>query len=145
MQLTAATIDYAAEHVFMHGGCAALAIALHDETGWPLVAITDADNCHDGHIGMGGSALHWTVRHPSGQLLDILGLHTQDDLVAEFHDVADGGEVAAAVADRDYVIDEYVIARGEPTPITVAATFVAPVLELAVEQLTGTPTQSSAL
>jgi hypothetical protein len=130
-ELTPGVLDGAAEHVFLYGGCAALAIALHDATGWPLVAITDADNCHDGHIGMGGSAMHWTVRHPSGRLLDVLGLHDEDDLVDGYHDDADEGQAAAAIAPRSYAVDEYVDARGEPYPIDLAATFVDAVLERA--------------
>lgn len=128
-QLTGGVIDAAAEDVFLHGGCAALAIALHDTTGWPLVAITDADNCHDGHIGLGGSAMHWTVRHPSGRLLDILGLHDQNTLVERYHRHADGGQAAAALASRGYCLEEYLDARGEPVPIRLAATFVTPLLE----------------
>lgn len=135
-ELTPGVLDGSAEHVFLYGGCAALAIALHDATGWPLVAITDADNSHDGHIGMGGSAMHWTVRHPGGQLLDVLGLHDADELVAEYDAEADDGQAAAALAPRSYAIEEYVDARGEPYPLELAASFVDAVLARVNEQRT---------
>jgi hypothetical protein len=42
--LTPGLLDGTAQHAFTTGACSALAIALHDATGWPIVAITDHHN-----------------------------------------------------------------------------------------------------
>ena len=127
--LTPGVIDGYAKRAFKHGACGALAIALHDATGWPLVAITDAHNVYDGEAG-GGSALHWTVQAPNGQLLDIDGLHNAQDLVAEYDSQADDGQAAAGISSRADAWEWYVESQGEPVPLTLAATFVAPIRKL---------------
>lgn len=43
-RLTPGVIDGAAEHAFSYGACAALAYALHEATGWPIIGITDSHN-----------------------------------------------------------------------------------------------------
>jgi len=126
-RLTPGVIDGAAEHVFTMGGCGALAIALHDATGWPIVAITDHHNVHDGRAG-GGSALHWTVRHPSGRLLDIDGLHDVADLVDRYDGEADDGQAAWGISSRADA-EEWWNEAGRKIPLSVAATFVDAVLE----------------
>ena len=98
-KLTPGVLDGYALRAFKYGACGALAIALHEETGWPIVAITDAHNVEDGRAG-GGSALHWTVRHPSGLLLDVDGLHREEDLVSEYAGDADDGQAAAGLSTR---------------------------------------------
>jgi hypothetical protein len=128
--LTPGVIDGYAERAFKYGACGALAIALHDATGWPVVAITDSHNVEDGRAG-GGSALHWTVKHPSGKLLDIDGLHDPADLVSEYAGEADNGEAAAGVSSRADVVEWYVESQGEPIPVSLANTFVDAVLALA--------------
>lgn len=129
-KLTPGLIDGYAQRAFKYGACGAMAIALHDATGWPVVAITDAHNVEHGQAG-GGSALHWTVRHPSGKLLDIDGLHDARDLVAEYDGEADDSSAAAGVSSRADVVEWYVESQGEPIPISLAATFVDAVLALA--------------
>lgn len=42
--LTPGVIDGHAKRAFSFGACGGLAIALHDATGWPIIAITDAHN-----------------------------------------------------------------------------------------------------
>lgn len=128
--LTPGVLDGYAKRAFKYGACGALAIALHDETGWPIVAITDAHNVFDGRAGE-GSALHWTVRHPSGLLLDVDGLHTPEALVVEYSPEADDGRAAAGLSTRADAWEWYAEAQGEPVPIELAKTFVPAVLELA--------------
>ena len=50
--LTPGQINANAINIFRYGGCSALAIALYDATGWPLLAVTDAHNVHDGRAGV---------------------------------------------------------------------------------------------
>lgn len=107
-----ADVDGHALHVFKFGGCGALAIALHDLTGWPIVAITDAHNVYDGQAG-GGSAMHWSVRHPSGKLLDIDGLHDPDELTSEYHYDADDDEAAWGISSRESALEWYEEAGSE--------------------------------
>ena len=128
--LTPGVIDGSAARIFRYGACGALAIAIHDATGWPIVAITDAHNVENGRAG-GGSALHWTVRRPDGKLIDIDGAHDQGDLVEEFMGDADDGEAAAGVSTRGDAEEWYIEAQGEPIPVELAATFVDAVLEKA--------------
>src|SRR5690554_5632535 len=118
-KLSPGVLDGYAKRAFKYGACGALAIALHDETGWPIVAITDAHNVYDGKAG-GGSALHWTVRHPSGRLLDVNGLHAPEALVEEYEGEADDGEAAAGLSSRAHVCEWYVEAQGEPVPVELA-------------------------
>jgi hypothetical protein len=125
--LTPGELDGAARTAFMHGACAALAIALHDATGWPLAMVTDAWNVEGGVAG-GGSALHWIVRHPSGRFVDVGGFHSEADLVDEFEPHADEEGAAIGTASRDDAVEWYVEAQGEPIPLRLAATFVAPLL-----------------
>ena len=124
--LTPGIIDGAAKHVFTMGGCDALAIALHDATGWPIVAITDAHNVYGRRAG-GGSALHWTVQHPDGKLLDIDGLHDAEDLVERYSWDADEGEAAWGLSTRADA-QEWWQEAGQKIPLNLAATFVDAVL-----------------
>jgi hypothetical protein len=125
--LTPGVIDNAARHAFKYGACGALAIALHDATGWPIVAVTDAENVHDGQAG-GGSAMHWAVRRPDGKIIDIIGANEPDDLIAEYNFDADDGKAAIGLSTRAEVVDWYCDCQGEPVSLKLAATFVAPVL-----------------
>lgn len=125
--LTPGVIDGAAEYVFTTGGCGAIAIALHDATGWPIVAITDHHNVHAGRAG-GGSAMHWTVRHPSGMLLDVDGLHDASDLVDRYDGDADDGRAAWGTSSRADA-EEWWNEAGRKVSIELAATFVDAVLE----------------
>ena len=132
-RLTPGVLDGAAEHVFTLGGCDALAIALHDATGWPVVAITDHHNVYDGRAG-GGSALHWTVRHPSGRLLDVDGLHEAPDLVERYDGYADDGQAAWGLSSRADA-EEWWNEAGRKVPLALAATFVDAVMHRATNQM----------
>lgn len=127
--LTPGVLDGYALRAFKYGGCGALALAFHDATGWPIVAITDHHNIfEDGQAG-GGSALHWTVRHPDGRLIDIDGAHEPEELVEQYHGDSDDGQAAAGVSSREDVVEWYIECQGEPIPVTLAASFVSPLLE----------------
>ncbi len=131
-KLTPGVLDGYALSAFKRGACGALAIALHDATGWPVVAITDSHNVFDGRAG-GGSALHWTVRRPDGMLIDVDGAHAPEDLVSEYSPDADDGAAAAGVSSRADVFEWYVECQGEPVAIAMARTFVEAVLAKAAE------------
>ena len=126
-RLTPGVLDGAARHTFKYGACGALAIALHQATGWPIVAITDHHNVENGQVG-GGSALHWAVRRPDGRLIDIDGPHNEEDLVNEYHGEADDGQAAAGQSSLEDVTEWYIECQGEPVPVSLAATFVDSVL-----------------
>jgi hypothetical protein len=127
--LTPGVIDGSARRIFKYGGCGALAIAIHDATGWPIVAITDSHNVFEDGTAGGGSALHWTVRRPDGKLIDIDGAHSPEDLVEEYNSEADEGQAAAGISTREDAAEWYIEAQGEPIPVSLAARFVQVVLE----------------
>lgn len=57
---------------FAHGNCAALALALHDVTGWPLlIATSNADPNL-----LADTWMHVVVQRPDGLYLDIQGAHS---------------------------------------------------------------------
>lgn len=58
-------IDEFVRTEFMTGGCYALAVALHDKTGWPIQANFDAY----------GDVNHVWVIRPDGAAVDINGVH----------------------------------------------------------------------
>ena len=136
-------LDGSAERAFTAGACAALAIALHDATGWALVKVTDSHNVWVGddhtmegldadarsRIGSagGGSALHWMVVRPDGALIDVDGAHSAADVIDEHDGEADDGESALGQASRRDAVEEYE-GQGEPISIRLAATFVTAVL-----------------
>lgn len=129
--LTPGVLDGYATRAFKYGACAALAIAIHDRYGWPLIAVTDAHNVYDfghGQEAGAGSAMHYMVRHPNGKLLDVDGLHNDQDIIEEYEGEADDGEAAIGTTTRTDVCDYYVEAQGEPIPIATAATFVEAVI-----------------
>jgi len=125
---TPGKLDPIAERAFLVGACGALAIAMHDTLGWPIIAVTDAHNVENGQAG-GGSALHWAVRRPDGMIVDVLGPHTDEELIEEYEAEADDGEAAIGVSTREDVVEWYVECQGEPVPIELARTFVDAVLE----------------
>lgn len=82
-EVTPGVIDAESVRAFMTAQCHALALEIHDRTGWPLVGLTD----EFGEVG------HVMIRTPSGRLLDITGAWDADDLLDEntslFYDVED--------------------------------------------------------
>ena len=56
--------------------CHILSLAMHRETGWPIVTLCDGRFCCSHHpLEASGALVHSGVRHPDGGLLDIFGLH----------------------------------------------------------------------
>jgi len=53
-ELEEGVIDVNAERVFKHGQCHSMALALHRETGWPMVSFKDETDLHDspGHCAV---------------------------------------------------------------------------------------------
>lgn len=133
-RLTPGVIDGSAQNIFLQGGCAILAIALHDATGWAIIGITDRHNVYGDQIG-GGSCLHWCVKTPDGQFLDILGLRSPEDVVEAYHGEADEdeetGEPTAGygISSRENAWEWYV-EQGSTIPLTTAKAFVPAVLTL---------------
>jgi hypothetical protein len=119
-QLAPGIITPAAVEAFTRGACAGLAIAVHDATSWPIIEVGHCD----------GLPLHFMVRHPDGQLLDIRGTHSDADIRDEWEFDADG-DVSLTEFARADVIGCYQIDCGEPVPMDLVRTFVPPVLALA--------------
>lgn len=93
-------IDEAAITCFTRGQCHALALAIHEQTGWPLIqAGWDEKSGPD----------HWLVRHPSGKLLDITGLSDESE-VCEFW----GKVWPGSVEDLDHVWNDRSFGYAEP-------------------------------
>ena len=130
--LTPGQLDGRAERVFTHGGCDALAIAMHDATGWPVVAITDSHNVHEGRAG-GGSAMHWGVRHPSDAFVDVDGMHDQEEITRSYDGDADDGEAAWGLSTRADA-EEWWNEAGRKVSQATAAMFVDAVLGRVSEQ-----------
>lgn len=89
--VTGGVIDDTAREVFTAGQCHAFAYALHEQTGWPIVAVIqpgewstneDIDEQVDAATqtmtaaGLDDFASHLMCRRPDGQLVDITGAHT---------------------------------------------------------------------
>lgn len=130
--LTPGVIDGYAERAFTQGACGALAIAMHDALGWPIIAITDAHNVHDGKAG-GGSAMHWGVLHPDGLFIDVDGAHDLDVVTDIFAGDADDGESAWGLSTRADA-EEWWNEGGRKVTLTTAAMFVQPLLDRLHEQ-----------
>lgn len=70
-------IDETAQRVFTQGQCHTLALALHEQTGWPLVVDARHGDFYDwGHV---------CVQHPDAGLVDISGLSAPSLKVGSFH------------------------------------------------------------
>jgi hypothetical protein len=131
--LTPGLLDGHAERIFTHGGCDALAIAIHDAMGWPLIAITDAHNVHDGKAG-GGSAMHWGVQHPSLLFIDVDGRHDVEDVVRSYDGDADEGRAAWGLSTREDAM-EWWNEAGRKVSLETAALFAEAVVDRFHEQL----------
>ncbi|MFE7233925.1 ParB/RepB/Spo0J family partition protein [Streptomyces sp. NPDC057596] len=119
-RLAPGVLTPAAVEAFTRGACAGLAVALHDATGWPLVEVGHCD----------GLPLHFMVRCPDGRLVDVQAAHTDADVRDEWEFDTDEEEVVLASVARQAVVDCYRDDCGEPVPMDLVRTFVAPVLAL---------------
>jgi hypothetical protein len=69
-----------AEEVWDDGYDHALALALHEQTGWPIVGL----ECREG-----GYVDHYLVRRPDGMLVDWQGAHTEDAVLEQWAEGTD--------------------------------------------------------
>lgn len=67
--LTPGLIDGMAVGAFAQGQCHALALALHERTGWPVIVLEDDE----------ADAIHFAVQTPDGRALDITGCHDLEE------------------------------------------------------------------
>lgn len=111
-----------------YDACAALAIAMHDRTGWDIVVITDQSNVRDDGTAVDDAALHWTVRRPDGMLIDIDGAHVPEDLISAYAEEAEGGTAAGACTNRRNAERWHEHYHKELVSISTADTFVDAVL-----------------
>lgn len=111
-------IDEHAIQAFKYGACGGLAIAIHDATGWPLIAVGACD----------GLDMHYMARTPAGSLLDIEGLHADDDVIAEYEFDADDGIVTLTETTRETVWAWYHGEECEPVPMDIVRTIANAVL-----------------
>jgi hypothetical protein len=126
-RVTPGVLDGSALNLFSQGGCIALAIALHDATGWPILAVTDGHNSMDGEL-CGGSSMHWGVRTPEGLFLDVDGVHEFDDLERRYGPEADDEEAAVAQGTRADAAEWHAESAAGKVSVRLAATFVDTVL-----------------
>ena len=117
-EVTASVIDANARHAFTRGGCGALAVAIHDLTGWPIIAAGHCD----------GLVMHYLVRNPAGQLVDINGAHSDDDVCDEYEFHADNGVVTLAEASAEDAWAWWRDEELEPIPADVVRSFAVAVL-----------------
>ncbi|MER6602551.1 ParB N-terminal domain-containing protein [Streptomyces parvus] len=85
---------------------AGLAVGLHDATGWPLIEVGSSQ----------GRGLHYMVRHPSGQLMDVEGPHKEQHVAIDFDYYADSS-VTFTEAHREEVLVRYREEFDEPVPM----------------------------
>lgn len=116
--LSPGVIDERAVRAFKYGACGGLAVALHDATGWPIVAVNGSD----------GLALHYMARDPAGQLIDIEGAHTERDVTFEYEIEADDDGITLTDTTRDAVWAWYQDYAGIPVPMDIVDTIAAAVL-----------------
>ncbi|MFD9223799.1 hypothetical protein ACFWDI_28300 [Streptomyces sp. NPDC060064] len=79
----------------------------------------------------GGELLHYLVRAPSGQLVDIEGARTDADVQFEYEVEADDGAVTLTDVTRGDVWAWWRDEAGEPVPMDVVRTIAATILTAA--------------
>ena len=79
--LTPGVIDMEVEYALTNGGCYAFAIAMHNATKWPLIAVMgDRDKPALPDAKSAKLAIHVGVLHPNGNIVDIEGMHDIEDV-----------------------------------------------------------------
>lgn len=71
-EVRAGELSLDARELFVAGQCHALAFAVFEQKGWPIIWLGDPDNAHFD----GGCMEHLAVIHPSDLILDVSGLKT---------------------------------------------------------------------
>jgi hypothetical protein len=78
VRLHAGVVDEVAVEFFCYGGCCLLAAAMHERSGWPLMAYYV--NRPDGKLAIA----HLGVMTPEEEFLDVQGVRSYGDLVADY-------------------------------------------------------------
>jgi len=71
---------------FTEGDCWRLAHAIHELTGWEIVAISNEDE-YDPDANSNDEDTYWghmVVRHPTGYLVDIEGIYNEADIIQKW-------------------------------------------------------------
>lgn len=102
--VTVGTVDTDAVTAYTNGQCHALALALAERTGWPLVAIGHPEPCHMDDCPVGADGMcdcqieHVAVQRPDGSILDIEGVSPRSAYVDD--DDPDFDELFAIAPER---------------------------------------------
>ena len=88
------------EGVFEYGYCHALALAVHERTGWPVVGLRARDSSESNH---------YLVRRPDGMLVDVRGARTEADVLQQW----DGGDGYYTVREYDADFLWHEVERGD--------------------------------
>jgi hypothetical protein len=87
--------------VFQEGYCHVLALALHDATGWPIWSLKIAQGRERGQDE------HFLVADPAGNLLDVQGTNTPDDVITYWNGLynipSEVGFFELEEVDSDYI------------------------------------------
>lgn len=75
--------------LFTKGGCPWLAIALHEETGWPVALLVDEAHWEDWGGEEFPTIAHVVVLTPWDTVLDVLGETTVPELKRRYHDLVE--------------------------------------------------------
>jgi hypothetical protein len=111
IQVTPGKIDANACEVYSFGQCHALALALHQETSYPIVACLSEE----------GNPDHYAVQLPDGRILDIEG-------AKEAEEVLEYGETLKPYTSKELERDVEKYQLNSPN-LEVARSFVEPLLE----------------
>jgi hypothetical protein len=90
--------------LYIRGGCPWLAIALHEETGWPLAMLVGGPSDEWRHGEVLPTIAHVFVLTPRGTLLDILGERTIKDLKRHYHDLIEPRVQTVNRKDLEYLM-----------------------------------------
>lgn len=134
IELTPGVLDENARKALTTGHCAAFALEIHKKTGWPVVGtfekgVWDGDSAEDINAAYDQyddiAFIHSMVRTPDGRLLDVEGLHTDD----EYRESARNehhSEVSFFVLNRNTI--EYISRYCAESDPKLMASFVDPLL-----------------
>jgi hypothetical protein len=132
--LTPGVLDENARKALTTGHCAAFALEIHKKTGWPVVGIFekgiwDGDSPEDINVAYNQyddiAFIHSMVRTPDGRLLDIEGMHTDDEYRASARN-SHHSEVSFFVLNRETI--EYISRYCAESDPNLMASFVDPLL-----------------
>lgn len=127
-------IDHAALHAYTRGQCGALARALHQHTGWPMIFALYLDR-------LGREQVHVLVERPDGCLVDITGAHPPDEVRSRLAPEAEIDLFTGSSDALDELINEGVVLGGDRA---IATSFVPAVLAIDLTSLGAPPALAQA-